>query len=212
MVKSLLFISGLNLPSFSLKPLPLVLPLHASIKSPSPAFLWAPLRYWKAEVRCPQPSLLQAEQPQLSQRFLTGEVFQPSDHLCHPPLDPLQQLHILLVLGAPELDAGLQVGSHKSGAEGQNPLPCPAGHAAGDAAQDTVGLLGCRCTLVGHVELLVNQHPQVLLIRATLTPFSAQPAFVLGIALTHAQDLAIGLVELHEVLTGPPQSCPGPSG
>jgi len=30
----------------------------------------------------PQPSLLRAEQPQLSQPFLTGEVLQPSDHLC----------------------------------------------------------------------------------------------------------------------------------
>ena len=30
----------------------------------------------------PQPSLLQAEQPQLSQPFLTGEVLQPSDHCC----------------------------------------------------------------------------------------------------------------------------------
>jgi len=31
------------------------------------------------------------------------------------------------VLRAPELDAGLQVGSDRSGAEGQNPLSCPAG-------------------------------------------------------------------------------------
>jgi len=29
-----------------------------------------------------------------------------------PPLDPLQQVHVCPVLGAPELDAGLQVGSH----------------------------------------------------------------------------------------------------
>jgi len=36
------------------------------------------------------------------------------------------------VLRAPELDAGLQVGSHQSRAEGQNPLPQPAGHAAID--------------------------------------------------------------------------------
>ncbi|KAK4825779.1 hypothetical protein QYF61_002342 [Mycteria americana] len=38
----------------------------------------------------------------------TGEVLQPSDHFCGPPLDPLQQLHVLLVLRAPELDAALQ--------------------------------------------------------------------------------------------------------
>jgi len=75
------------------------------------------------------------------------------------------------VLRAPELDGGLQVGSNQSRVEGQNPLPHPAGHAAFDAARDTVGLLRCERTLLGHVELLVNQHPQVLL-RAALTLLS----------------------------------------
>jgi len=46
------------------------------------------------------------------------------------------------VLGAPELDAGLQVGSQDSGAEGQNPIPQPAGHTYLGAAQDMVGFLG----------------------------------------------------------------------
>ena len=32
----------------------------------------------------PAPSLLQAEQPQLSQPFLTGDMFHPSDHFCGP--------------------------------------------------------------------------------------------------------------------------------
>jgi len=48
------------------------------------------------------------------------------------------------VLRAPELDAGLQMGSHQSGVEGQNPLPRPAGHAAFDAAQGMVGFLCCE--------------------------------------------------------------------
>jgi len=77
------------------------------------------------------------------------------------------------------------MGSHQTGAEGQNPLPRPAGHAAFDAAQDTVGLLGCEGALVGHVELLINQLPQVLLSRAALSPFSAQPIFVPWITPTH---------------------------
>ena len=83
----------------------------------------------------------------------TGEVFQPSDHFCGPPLDPLQQVHVLLMLGAPELNAILQVGSHKSRVEGENHLPQPAGHTSFHAAQDTVGFLGCKRTLPGHVEL-----------------------------------------------------------
>jgi len=108
------------------------------------------------------------------------------------------------MLGAPELDAGLQVRSQESRVKGQNPLPRSAGHASLHAAQDMVGLLGCKRTLVAHVELLIHQYPQVLLRRAALEPLSAQPLLVFGIALTHAQDLALGLVELHEVHTGPP--------
>jgi len=108
------------------------------------------------------------------------------------------------MLGAPELDAGLQVRSHQSGAEGQNHLPCPAGHASLDAAQDTVGFLGCKYTLPAHVELLIHQYPQVLLLRAALEPLSSQPLFVFEVAPTHVQDLALGLVELHVVHAGPP--------
>ena len=59
----------------------------------------------------PEPSVLQAEQPQLFQPFLIAEVFHPSDHFCGPPLDPLQQVHGFPVLRTPELDTGLQVGS-----------------------------------------------------------------------------------------------------
>ncbi|KAK4831319.1 hypothetical protein QYF61_016808 [Mycteria americana] len=101
--------------------------------------VWAPGKvlegYYKVSL---EPSLLQAEQPQLSQPVFIAEVLQPSDHLHGPALDSLQQVHVLLMLGAPELDAVLE------------------------------------------------------------------PVFVLGIALTHVQVLALGLVELPEVCTGPP--------
>jgi len=70
------------------------------------------------------------------------------------------------VLRAPELDTGLQVGSHQSGAEGQNPLSQPAGHAAFDAVLDTVGFLGCEHTLSAHVQLFILRYPQVLLLSA----------------------------------------------
>jgi len=56
-----------------------------------------------------------------------------------------------------------------------------------------VGLLGCQHTLLGHAELLIHQYPQGLLLRAALYPFSSQPGFLLGISLTHVQDLALGL-------------------
>ncbi|KAK4831029.1 LOW QUALITY PROTEIN: hypothetical protein QYF61_014917 [Mycteria americana] len=86
-------------------------------------------------------------------------------------------------------------------AEGQNHLPQPAGYAAFDAAQDTVGFLGCECTLSAHVQLFIHQYPQVLLHRAALNPFIPQPVLIPGVAPT--QDPALGLVEPHEVPMGP---------
>ena len=64
-----------------------------------------------------EPSLLQAEQPQLSQAFLIGEVLRPSDHFCVRPLDLLQQVHVFPVLRTPELNAACQVGAHQSGVD-----------------------------------------------------------------------------------------------
>ena len=82
-VKSFILLANLNLPSFSLKPLPLVLLLHALVESHSPAFFVAHLQVLEGCSKAsPQRSLLQAEQPQLSQPFLTAEVLQPSDHIC----------------------------------------------------------------------------------------------------------------------------------
>lgn len=43
-----------------------------------------------------------------------------------PPLDSPQQVHVVLVLRPLELDAVLQVGSHQSKLEVENPLPQPA--------------------------------------------------------------------------------------
>ena len=87
-------------------------------------------------------SLFHAEEAQIPQSFITEEVLQPFSHLYGPPLDPLQQLHVLLVLGAPGLDAVLQVGSHEVGTITSLSLLPPLF----DAAQDTAGLLGCKHT------------------------------------------------------------------
>ena len=49
-----------------------------------------------------ETSLFRAEQAQLLKPFFIGKVLQPSEHLCGPPLDLLQQLTFFLVLGAQE--------------------------------------------------------------------------------------------------------------
>ena len=87
-------------------------------------------------------------------------MLQLSDHPVEPPLDSPQEVHILLMLGAPELDAVLRR------VEGQNTLPCPAGH----IAVNTNGFLGCKCIFLGHVQLYSDKNPNVLL-RAALNQF-----------------------------------------
>lgn len=72
--------------------------------------------------------------------------------------------------------------------------------------QSTIWLafwLASARTFPHHVKLFIHQDPQVLL-RVALSKFSAQPVFVLGIAPTQVQDLAHGLVDLHEFFLGPP--------
>lgn len=69
--------------------------------------------------------------------------------------------------GGPVLTAGLQVGFHESRAE-EDHFTDPAGHIAFDTAQDKADFLVCEHTLLAHVEHLINEHPQVLLIRADL--------------------------------------------
>lgn len=62
------------------------------------------------------------------------------------------------------------------------PSTCFFMHTSFAAAQDEFGFLGCEFTLLDHVELLIQQQPQVLLLRATLNPFFAWSILVFGIA------------------------------
>ena len=91
-----------------------------------------------------------------------------------------------------------------------NHLPRSNGCSTSGAAQYTVVFLGCKCTLWGHVEVFINQHPQVLLLRAALNPFSVQPAFMFGIVLTQGRIFHLALLNLMNWTTSP--ACPDPSG
>jgi len=80
-----------------------------------PIFLVGPFQVLEGHYKVSSgPSLLQAEEfPALS-----ACPSKPFDHLCGRPLDVLQQLHVLLVLGAPELDTKLQEEVRQKAAEG----------------------------------------------------------------------------------------------
>ena len=134
-VKNFLLISNVNLPCLCLQPFPLVPSLSTLVNNPSPSCLYAPFKYRKDTMRSLRSLLFsKLNKPSSLNLFLTGEVLQPSGHLSGPPLDLLQELHILPVLGAPGLDAVLHMGPHKSRVERDNPLPLPPGHPQGPKA------------------------------------------------------------------------------
>jgi len=82
---------------------------------------------------------------------------------------------------------------------GGHSLPSPCCYPSFDAAQDTDGVLSCKCTLLACV---VHQNPQVLLCSAAFSEFS-QPLHVSGIAPIQVQHLVFGIVKPHSVLAGP---------
>jgi len=50
-------------------------------------------------------------------------------------------------------------------ADVQDHLPHPAGHTVFDAAQDTVGFLGCKSRLLAHVQLPIHHyHKEIMLL------------------------------------------------
>lgn len=95
----------------------------------------------------PEPSLLLAEQSQLSQPFLTLQMPQSISHLCGLLLDLLQYVYVSLVLGIPKQDKVFQMWSHQGQVEAKITssdlleMLCPT------AAQETADLL----CLKGHI-------------------------------------------------------------
>lgn len=77
----------------------------------------------------------------------------------------------------------------------KNQLPFPAGHPPSEGVQDTFGPLGCKRTLLAHVQLFIHQDH--LLHRAALKELFSLSVYVFGIALTQVQHLPLGLVEPH---------------
>jgi len=65
-----------------------------------------------------------------------------------------------------------------------------------------VGLLGCKHTLPGHIQLLIYQYLQVLPCSVALKQ-STQSVLTLRIAVIRVQDLALVLVELYDAHMGP---------
>ncbi|KAK4830604.1 LOW QUALITY PROTEIN: hypothetical protein QYF61_012030 [Mycteria americana] len=124
----------------------------------------------------PQPPFLQAKQPQFPQLFLTRLTLR---QLRCPSLNTLQHLHVSLVVRGPKLNTAF---------EGHDQSPGPAGHTISDTSQDAVVFLGHPGTLLAHIQMAVNQHPQVPFRQAAFQPLFLKPVALHGIVVTQGQD------------------------
>ncbi|KAK4823028.1 hypothetical protein QYF61_024830 [Mycteria americana] len=145
----------------------------------------------------------QAKQPQFPQPLLIRLVLQTLHQLRCPSLHTLQHLNVSLVVRGPKLNTGFEVRPHQCRVQGHDHFPSPAGHTISDTSQDAVGFLGHLGTLLAHIQLAVNQHPQVLFCQAAFQPLFPKPVALHGVAVTQVQDLALGLVEPHTIELGP---------
>ncbi|KAK4832367.1 hypothetical protein QYF61_021966 [Mycteria americana] len=131
--------------------------------------------------------------------FFIGLVLQALHQLRCPSLDTLQHLNVSLVVGGPKLSTGFEVRPHQCQVQGHDHFPSPAGHMISDTSQDAVGLLGHLATLLAHIQVAVNQHPQVLFHRPVFQPLFPKPVALHGVAVAQVQDLALSLVKPHIV-------------
>ncbi|CAN0300535.1 unnamed protein product [Bubo scandiacus] len=97
------------------------------------------------------------------------------------------------------LNTVFEVRPHQCQVQGDNHIPSPAGHTISDTSQDAIGLLGHLGTLLAHIQLAVDQHPQVLFHQAPFQPLFPKPVALHGVVMTQVQDLALTLVEFHTI-------------
>ncbi|KAK4806220.1 hypothetical protein QYF61_001143 [Mycteria americana] len=120
-----------------------------------------------------------------------------------PSLDTLQHLNVSLVVGGPKMNTVFEVRPHQCRVQGHDHCPSPAGHTIPDTSQDAIGFLGRLGTLLAHIQVAVNQHPQVLLCQAAFQPLFPKPVALHGVAVAQVQDLALGLVKPHTIDLSP---------
>ncbi|KAK4824198.1 hypothetical protein QYF61_012014 [Mycteria americana] len=142
----------------------------------------------------PQPPFLQAKQSQLPQPLLIRLVLQTLHQL--PP-------QCLSCSGGPKLNTVFEVRPHQCRVQGHNHFPSPAGYVIFDTSLDVIGFLGHLGTLLAHILVAVNQHPQVLFHQAAFQPLFPKPVVLHGVAVAQVQDLALGLVKPHTIDLGP---------
>ncbi|KAK4813146.1 hypothetical protein QYF61_013111 [Mycteria americana] len=179
-VNKFFLISNLNLPWCNLRPFPLVLSLVTWEKRPIP-----PL-YTLLSGSCPSaaPHKTCAPDPSSASLPFSGHALAPQ---CLSCIEGPKTEHSIRGAASP----------------GDNHCPSPAGHAISDTSQDAIGLLGHLHTLLAHIQVAVDQHPQVLFHQAAFQPLFPKPVVLHGVVVTQVQDPALSLVEPHTIGLGP---------
>ncbi|KAK4818053.1 LOW QUALITY PROTEIN: hypothetical protein QYF61_004580 [Mycteria americana] len=144
----------------------------------------------------PQPPFLHTEQSQFPQLLLMRLTLH---QLRCPSLDMLQHLNVSLVVRGPKLNTVFEVRPHQCRVQGHDRFPSPAGHTISERSQDAIGFLVHLGTLLAHIQLAVDQHPQVLFCWAAFQPLFPKPVALHGVVVTQVQDSAVGLVKLHTI-------------
>ena len=82
---------------------------------------------------------------------------------------------------------------------GSDRLPGPAGYTIPDIRQDAVGLLGHLGTLLAHVQVSIDQHPQILFLCTAFQPLGPKPVALHGVVVAKVQDPALSHVERYPI-------------
>ena len=145
-----------------------------------------------------EPSLLQAEQAQLPQPFFSKEwCFSPSVFFMALLWTHFSSSTCFLFWGSPRPGHSTADGPSQGQSRCRQSPPSPSCHPSVDAAQDTVGRLGYKHTLLAHMKFVIYQDPQVLLGRMALNVFFSPSVLISGIASAQVQCLVLSLVKSH---------------
>ncbi|KAK4818042.1 hypothetical protein QYF61_004569 [Mycteria americana] len=188
------YLQGWRLNHFPGQPVPMLDNPFSEVKFPNIQSK-PPLAQLEAISSCPITCYLGEE----TDPHLSTTSFQ----LRCPSLDMLQHLNVSLVVGGPKLNTVFEVRPHQCRVQGHDHFPSPAGHAIFDTSQDAIGFLVHLGTLLAHIQLAVDQHPQVLVCLAAFQPLFPKPVALHGVVVAQVQDLALSLVESHTIDLGP---------
>ena len=73
----------------------------------------------------------------------------------------------------------------------------PLGSAMPDTQQDTVSLSDYQGILLTHIQLVMNQNPQIPFHRALLHPLVPHSAYIFRFLLSQVQNLSLALAKFH---------------